>query len=132
MSTNINEADKTKIARRLLKEFFQENCYKVDEEKPFYCRDSDGNFVRPPYKGDIYIKLEFIIELDPNESHGSEGQTIKDNKRDKRIYQQYGIRTVRLVPKDIISYFKPDKKYYLTNETAAEITNQLKDVDKYQ
>lgn len=122
--SRIIEADKTVKARKLLVSRFRDNGFAVAEEMPIAgVTNNLGEPIKPAYQADIYLKLEFIIELDPNSSHKSQHQANHDRHRDRNIWNQYRIKTVRLNPDDI----KPE-----TLETVGEeIVHQLR-AEKYQ
>lgn len=120
----IVEADKTRKARKLLVSRFRDNGFVVAEEMPIAgVTNNLGEPIKPAYQADIYLKLEFIIELDPNSSHKSARKANHDQHRDRNIWNQYRIKTVRLNPSDISEK---------TLETVGEeIVHQLRS-DKYQ
>ena len=122
--SRIIESNKTLKARRLLCKRFRDNGFSVSEEMPIAgIKNNMDEPINPPYQADIYLKLEFIIELDPNPSHKSQHQANHDQHRDKNIWNQYRIKTVRLNPDDISEK---------TLETVGEeIVHQLRS-EKYQ
>jgi hypothetical protein len=99
----VQEADETVQARRKLIEALTQQGFNIVEEKKFPCKNHfDNTEIWPPYQADIYLELRAIIELDPLESHKSKHQKTHDKWKDTNIWEQYGVRTVRLVPEDII------------------------------
>lgn len=117
------EGEETIKARDLLVKALKAQCFNVEEEKAIPCTDGEGRTIDPPYKADIYASIHFILELDPVSSHGGDHQTIKDNNRNKNIFEQYGIRTIRLQPIDVLN----DKNLEMTFK---EMLSQLKEYDK--
>lgn len=61
-----------------------------------------GEDINPPYSADIFASIHFIIELDPVTAHGGDIKSKKDKWRNKNIYEQYGVPTVRLQPEDVL------------------------------
>jgi hypothetical protein len=116
----IVEGETTVKARHILVKALKSQCFHVEEEKIIPCTDNMGKTIEPPYKADIYASIQFIIELDPPESHQGDHRTVKDGWRNKNIYNQYGgLRTVRLQPSDVLK----DAKLELTFK---ELLAQLK------
>ena len=120
---SVIEGEETIKARHILVNALKAECFHVQEEKKFYCKNNMGEEINPPYSADIYASIEFIIELDPAESHGGDHRTKKDNWRSTNIFEQYGVKTVRLQPTDIIK----DKNLELTFK---EVLSQLRAYEK--
>ena len=119
----IVEGDTTTRARQLLVNALKAECFHVQEEKKFYCKNNMGEEINPPYSADIYASIEFIIELDPESTHGGDHRTKKDNWRNRNIFDQYGVRTVRIQPKDVLN----DTNLELTFK---EMLAQLREYEK--
>lgn len=67
------------------------------------------------YSLDVYIpKLKLCIECDGVYWHSLEGVPEKDKKRDKYLYEKYGIRTLRITDEEL----NTDKKQVIARITA--------------
>jgi hypothetical protein len=119
----IQEGETTIKARDILIKALKAESFTVQEEKVFHCKNNMGEEINPPYKADIYASINFIIELDPVSSHGGDHRTRKDNWRNENLFKQYGIRTVRLQPDDILKDIKLET-------TFKEMLSQLKEYEK--
>ena len=116
--TSIVEAEQTQEAREILVKALKSECFSVQEEKVIHCVNNMGE--PKDFSADIYASINFIIELDPSSSHGGDHRSKIDKWRNENIYKQYGIRTIRLQPVDIIA----DKKTLVL--TFKEMLSQLK------
>jgi len=68
-----------------------------------------GEEIWPPLRADMVLTKKFIIELDPEsdkpyraKGHGTKSRRNKDYWKDRNIYEQKGIKIVRLNPDDVI------------------------------
>ena len=115
------EAKATKVARERLKLMFDIMGYDIEEDKPYYSTNNIGEPIFPPYQADLYLKSEFILELDPPEVHTKSRRKIKkDEWRDSNLHNQFDdIKTVRLIPRHV------NKQNIF--EILAEIHNQLRE-----
>ena len=96
----IVESEQTIQARDILVKALKAECFNVQEEKVFHCTNNMGE--EQQYQADIYASINFIIELDPPSLHGGDHRTRKDKWRNENLYRQYGIRTVRIIPSDVL------------------------------
>lgn len=107
-----NEAPETYKARKELKRILEKQDYIVEEEVPLAdVTNNMGEETYPPYRADIVVTKMFIIELDPqsakpykSKGHGTKRRRIHDDWRDRNIRNQIKLKTVRLIPKDILDY----------------------------
>ena len=114
----MSEAPDTYQARRKLREIFDEKCYDIQEEVPFTkVKNNMQEEIWPPYRADMVLKKEFIIELDSKHLHGTHRAIVHDQWKDRNIRDQTELMTVRLLSKDIIKQ--------LDDEILAEIDSQL-------
>ncbi|MGI9011098.1 MAG: hypothetical protein ACR2F1_07920 [Nitrososphaeraceae archaeon] len=118
----IYESKETLKARAKLREIFNLFGFEVEDEKPYPCVNNMGEIINPPYQADLHVKLEFNLEIDPHQGHtNSKHNIVKDEWKDENIFQQHGVKTVRVTPKDVNRFYK--NVYGLF----AEIHNQLED-----
>lgn len=123
---SLNEGPDTYLARQKLKTIFKRLQYEIEEEVPLdTVTNNMGEEIYPPYQADMILTKQFIIEFDPqsnkkykSKGHGTKRRRIHDQWRDKNIKNQMNIKTVRLIPKDILSYND--------HEILHEIEDQLK------
>ena len=97
------ESLKTQKARQKIKELLIEEGYQVTEEESFPCKNNmneDDQILF--YQADIVARKTIIVELDPMGLHGTATHRNKDHWRDKNIFREYQIPTVRLDPKNIL------------------------------
>ena len=104
-----NESPETYKARKELKRILEREDYIVEEEIPL--EDVTNNMeeeIWPRYRADIIAQKTYIIELDPQSDkprkhgHGTRKRRIHDQWRDKNIRSQINLKTVRLIPRDIL------------------------------
>ena len=108
--TSLSEHPKTVLARQRLKEIFEDRHYIIEEEVELdTVTNNIGEPIIPPYRADMLLTKQFIIELDPqtnkkrkNKGHGTKHRRTHDSWRDKNIKNQMDIDTVRLIPLDIL------------------------------
>ena len=122
---DFNESPDTYKARKELKRILEKQDYHIEEEVPL--EDVTNNMkeeIYPPYRADMVVTKQFIIELDPesgkkgkSKGHGTKKRRIHDQWRDKNVRGQINLKTVRLQPRDILMY---DEKL-----TIEEIDSQL-------
>jgi hypothetical protein len=117
----VQEAETTVKARDIIVKALKEECFTVQEEKVIHCHNNMGE--EQQYIADIYASINFIIELDPVSAHGGDHRSIKDRWRNENLFKQYGIRTVRLQPEDVLK----DSKLEMTFK---EVLSQLREYDK--
>lgn len=117
------EAKKTQKARSELIRILKEQRQQITEEEFFPCKNNVGEVIFPYYRADIVARTATIFELDPMELHGTRRHRNHDEWRDKNIYREYNIPTVRLDPIDIL---KMDDRIIIK-----EIESQLRS-EKYQ
>ena len=96
-----DEAVKTKRARQKIIQLYKNLGFHVTEEEIFPTLNNMGDF-KLDYKADIVVRKTFIIELDPPGLHDTHRHTVKDEWRNKNIFNEYQIKTVRLEPNDIM------------------------------
>ena len=107
-----NESPETYKARKELRRILENDDYLVEEEIPL--EDVTNNMeeeIYPPYRADMLVTKQFIIELDPETSkkykakgHGTRRRRIHDQWRDRNVRNQMKLKTVRLKPADILMY----------------------------
>lgn len=107
-----NESPQTYKARKELKRILEQEDYFIEEEVPL--EDVTNNMeeeIYPPYRADMIVTKQFIIELDPEtgkkgkaKGHGTKKRRIHDQWRDRNVRDQIKLKTVRLKPEDILNY----------------------------
>ncbi|HET9773708.1 MAG TPA: hypothetical protein VFP25_01865 [Nitrososphaeraceae archaeon] len=134
LSHNIDtsaEHPDTYHARKILKEIFRKQFYEIEEEVPMdTVTNNIGETIWPPYRADMLLCKQFIIELDPqsakkykSKGHGTKRRRIHDKWKDTNIKKQMKISIVRLIPQDIITYREQGKD----GDILEEINYQLKE-----
>jgi hypothetical protein len=109
----------TYLARKKIKEIFREQSYNIEEEVELdTVTNNMGEEIYPPYRADMILKKEFIIEFDSKKLHGTHRRKVHDSWRDKNIKSQTKLITVRLLSKDILQQSP--------TEILMEINSQLK------
>lgn len=109
----------TYLARKKIKEIFGKENYSVEEEVELdTVTNNMGEEIYPPYRADMILKKEFIIEFDSKKLHGTHRRKVHDNWRDRNIKNQTKLITVRLLSKDILKQSP--------TEILMEINSQLK------
>lgn len=111
-SSPFNESPETYKARRELKRILSTIGYEIEEEVPLEdVTNNMGEEIYPPYRADMVVTLQYIIELDPEngkkgkpKGHGTRKRRIHDQWRDKNVRNQLKLKTVRLNPADILNY----------------------------
>lgn len=102
MSLNPNESLDTYKARKKLKEIFQEYEFEVEEEVPLTTVTNNmDEDIWPPYRADMLLTKQFIIELDSKKLHGTHRKIVHDRWRDENVRNQIQLKTVRLISKDV-------------------------------
>ena len=110
-SSPFNESPETYKARRELKRILSTIGYEIEEEVPLEdVTNNMGEEIYPPYRADMVVTLQYIIELDPQngktgkpKGHGTKKQRIHDQWRDRNVRNQIKLKTVRLNPADILN-----------------------------
>ena len=108
--SEFNEAPETYKARKELKRILSKLDYHIQEEVPLAdVTNNMGEEIYPPYRADMILTKMFIIELDPqsakpytSKGHGTKRRRIHDDWRDRNVMDQTKLKTVRLVPKEIM------------------------------
>src|SRR5687768_10536823 len=108
--TEHTEAPETYQARKMLRKMFEGLNFVVEEEvKLDTVTNNMEEEIWPPYQADMIATKQFIIELDPqtpakgkSKGHGTKKRRIHDSWRDKNIKNQMDLKTVRLIPTDIL------------------------------
>ena len=109
------EHPNTYLSRRKLKEILRPMNYEMEEEVALEAVKTNNmeEEIFPPYRADLIASKVFIIELDPqsakkgkSKGHGTRKRRIHDQWRDKNIKSQLNLRTVRLIPNDILQQSK--------------------------
>lgn len=114
-------------SRKKIKEIFRHENYSVEEEVELEeITNNMEERIYPPYRADLLCTKQFIIELDPqsnkpgkSKGHGTKFRRMHDKWRDKNIRNQIGLKTVRLIPSDILKQ--------TPEEILKEINYQLRD-----
>lgn len=114
-----SESPDTYLARKKIRDIFREHGYELEEEVELdTVTNNMGEEIYPPYRADMIVKKEFIIEFDSKKLHGTHRRKIHDSWRDKNIKSQTKLTTVRLQSKDIIKQSPGD--------IIAEVNSQLR------
>ena len=108
--SEFNEAPETYKARKELKRILSKQDYHIQEEVPLAdVTNNMGEEIYPPYRADMILTKMFIIELDPqsakpyqSKGHGTKRRRIHDDWRDRNVMDQIKLKTVRLIPKNIM------------------------------
>ena len=109
--SEFNEAPETYKARKELKRLLAKQDYTIEEEVPLAdVSNNMGEEIYPPYRADMIVTKQFIIELDPETSkigkskgHGTRRRHIHDQWRDRNVRDQIKLKTVRLKPEDVLT-----------------------------
>lgn len=128
MSEPFNESPQTYKARQVLKKILEHQDYTVEEEVPLAdVKNNMGEEIYPPYRADMVVTKMFIIELDPETSkkhkskgHGTRRRIIHDDWRDRNIRSQIKLKTVRLIPKDILDFDESVTLYEIDHQLLAQ------------
>ena len=113
-----DEAPETYQARRKLREIFDDKCYNIEEEVELeMVTNNMEEEIWPPYRADMLLTQQFIIELDSKKLHGTHRAIIHDKWKDKNVRSQAHLMTVRLLSKDVVKQEPGD--------IMAEIDSQL-------
>jgi|SRR5687768_10092255 len=113
------ESPDTYLARKKIKDIFRHENYKIEEEVELdTVTNNMGEEIYPPYRADMILTKEFIIEFDSKKLHGTHRRKVHDSWRDKNIKNQTKLTTVRLISKDILKQSP--------TEILMEINSQLK------
>lgn len=108
-----NESPETYKARKELKRILSNIGYEIEEEVPLEDVKTNNmeEEIYPPYRADMVVTLQYIIELDPEtgkvgkaKGHGTRKRRIHDQWRDRNVRDQLKLKTVRLKPEDILKY----------------------------
>lgn len=121
---HVTEDHRTVKARKKLYEILKGQGYtQIIEEKVWpNLINGTGDVVKPPYQSDILATKIFSIELDPVQIHGSKIKRGKDTKKDRTIYENRNVKTVRLIPRDVLKL--------TDSEILQEIEYQLQDFER--
>lgn len=118
------ESPDTYLARKKIKDIFRQENYNIEEEIELdTVKNNMGEEIYPPYRADMILSKEFIIEFDSKKLHGTHRRKVHDNWRDKNIKNQTRLTTVRLNSKDILQQPPTD--------ILREINSQLKNKSSY-
>jgi hypothetical protein len=97
------ESKITLKARQKIIQLYRDKGYQVTEEELFPCKNNIEEVnLSLDYQADIIVTKKFLIELDPYKLHDTHIHTVKDAWRDKNIYREYKIKTVRIDPNDVM------------------------------
>jgi len=121
---HIKEDHRTIKARKKIYDILKRQGFtKIIEEKVWpNLTNGTGDVIKPPYQSDILATKIFSIELDPVQIHGSKIKRGKDIKKDRTIYENRNVKTVRLIPRDILKQTEM--------EIIQEIEYQLENFEK--
>jgi hypothetical protein len=81
---------------------FGDENYEIQEEVPFETVTNNiGEEIWPPYRADMLLTKQFIIELDSKKLHGTHRKIVHDRWRDSNVKEQVNLKTVRLLSSDV-------------------------------
>lgn len=102
MNQYSTESPETYQARKKLKEIFTEYEFEIEEEVPLQTVTNNmEEEIWPPYRADMLLTKQFIIELDSKNLHGTRRKRVHDKWRDENVRKQVKLKTVRLLSKDV-------------------------------
>lgn len=102
MTNSSSESPETYQARKKLKQIFTEYEFEIEEEVPLSTVTNNmEEEIWPPYRADMLLTKQFIIELDSKKLHGTRRKRVHDKWRDENVRKQVKLKTVRLLSKDV-------------------------------
>jgi hypothetical protein len=115
------ESPDTYQARKKIRDIFRHENFDIEEEVELETVTNNiGEEIYPPYRADMILHKEFIIEFDSKKLHGTHRRKVHDSWRDKNIKNQTRLTTVRLISKEILKQSPTD----ILKEINSQLSNK--------